>query len=101
MAGSVGRVTAACQPGDCQKDSVDDRAVIPSRCQRGDRAQGAACPARWETPAESPCHSTARIGGERLVVEGLQGIQVIQTATVLAGPMAARLLADWGADVIR
>jgi crotonobetainyl-CoA:carnitine CoA-transferase CaiB-like acyl-CoA transferase len=35
------------------------------------------------------------------VVEGLQGIQVIQTATVLAGPMAARLLADWGADVVR
>lgn len=31
----------------------------------------------------------------------LQGITVIQTATVLAGPMAARLLADWGATVIR
>jgi crotonobetainyl-CoA:carnitine CoA-transferase CaiB-like acyl-CoA transferase len=35
------------------------------------------------------------------VVDSLQGIQVIQTATVLAGPIAARLLADWGADVIR
>ena len=33
--------------------------------------------------------------------DGLQGITVIQTATVLAGPMAARLLADWGAEVIR
>jgi crotonobetainyl-CoA:carnitine CoA-transferase CaiB-like acyl-CoA transferase len=35
------------------------------------------------------------------VPDGLQGITVIQTATVLAGPMAARLLADWGAEVIR
>jgi crotonobetainyl-CoA:carnitine CoA-transferase CaiB-like acyl-CoA transferase len=34
-------------------------------------------------------------------MHGLQGIRVIQTATVLAGPMAARLLADWGAEVIR
>jgi len=32
---------------------------------------------------------------------GLEGIKVIQTAVVLAGPMCARLLADWGADVIR
>jgi crotonobetainyl-CoA:carnitine CoA-transferase CaiB-like acyl-CoA transferase len=35
------------------------------------------------------------------MVDGLRGIRVIQTATVLAGPMAARLLADWGAEVIR
>ena len=33
--------------------------------------------------------------------DGLEGIRVIQIATVLAGPMAARLLADWGAEVIR
>ena len=32
---------------------------------------------------------------------GLEGIRVIQLATVLAGPMAGRLLADWGAEVIR
>ncbi|MFC2071457.1 CaiB/BaiF CoA transferase family protein [Chloroflexota bacterium] len=31
---------------------------------------------------------------------GLEGIKVIETATVFAGPMAGRLLADWGADVI-
>lgn len=37
---------------------------------------------------------------EAEVAIGLEGIKVIQTATVLAGPMAARLLADWGADVI-
>ncbi|MFC1989567.1 CaiB/BaiF CoA transferase family protein [Chloroflexota bacterium] len=30
----------------------------------------------------------------------LEGIKVVQTASTLAGPMAARLLADWGADVI-
>jgi formyl-CoA transferase len=35
------------------------------------------------------------------MLDGLQDITVIQTATVLAGPMAARLLADWGAEVIR
>ncbi len=35
------------------------------------------------------------------MVDGLEGIRVIQTATVLAGPMAARLLADWGAEVVR
>lgn len=35
------------------------------------------------------------------MVDGLGGVKVIQTATVLAGPMAARLLADWGAEVIR
>lgn len=31
---------------------------------------------------------------------GLQGIKVIEAAAVLAGPMAGRLLADWGADVV-
>ena len=31
---------------------------------------------------------------------GLQGIRVIETASVAAGPMAGRFLADWGADVI-
>ena len=35
------------------------------------------------------------------MADGLEKIRVIQTATVLAGPMAARLLADWGAEVIR
>ncbi len=30
----------------------------------------------------------------------LEGIKVIETASVFAGPMAGRLLADWGADVI-
>lgn len=32
---------------------------------------------------------------------GLEGIKVIETATVFAAPMAGRLLADWGADVIK
>jgi len=31
---------------------------------------------------------------------GLDDIKVIETATIAAGPMAGRLLADWGADVI-
>ncbi len=31
----------------------------------------------------------------------LEGIKVIQTAQVFAGPIACRLLADWGADVVR
>jgi crotonobetainyl-CoA:carnitine CoA-transferase CaiB-like acyl-CoA transferase len=30
----------------------------------------------------------------------LEGIRVVETASVAAGPMAGRLLADWGADVI-
>ncbi len=30
----------------------------------------------------------------------LEGIKIVQTARIIAGPMAARLLADWGADVI-
>ncbi len=30
-----------------------------------------------------------------------QGVKVIQTAQVFAGPIACRLLADWGADVVR
>jgi crotonobetainyl-CoA:carnitine CoA-transferase CaiB-like acyl-CoA transferase len=30
----------------------------------------------------------------------LNGIRVVQTAGAMAGPMAGRLLADWGADVI-
>ena len=30
----------------------------------------------------------------------LEDITVVETATVYAGPMAGRLLADWGADVI-
>jgi CoA:oxalate CoA-transferase len=31
---------------------------------------------------------------------GLEGIKVVETASVAAGPMAGRFLADWGADVI-
>ena len=31
----------------------------------------------------------------------LEGIKVIELSTMLAGPMAARLLAEWGADVIK
>ncbi|MFC1920530.1 CaiB/BaiF CoA transferase family protein [Chloroflexota bacterium] len=31
---------------------------------------------------------------------GLEGIKIIQTASMAAGPMGGRLLADWGADVI-
>ncbi|MBI4283198.1 MAG: CoA transferase [Chloroflexi bacterium] len=31
---------------------------------------------------------------------GLEGIKVVQTATIIAGPTAGRFLADWGADVI-
>ncbi len=31
----------------------------------------------------------------------LHGLKIIQTAQVFAGPIACRLLADWGADVIR
>ncbi|MBI4283197.1 MAG: CoA transferase [Chloroflexi bacterium] len=31
---------------------------------------------------------------------GLEGIKVIETASVIAGPTAGRFLADWGADVI-
>jgi len=30
----------------------------------------------------------------------LEGIKIIETASAFAGPMAGRLLADWGADVI-
>ncbi len=30
----------------------------------------------------------------------LEGIKVIETASGMAGPMAGRLLGDWGADVI-
>ena len=30
----------------------------------------------------------------------LEGIRIVETASVFAGPMAGRLLADWGADVI-
>jgi len=31
----------------------------------------------------------------------LEGIKVVETAAVYAGPMTGRLLADWGADVIK
>jgi len=34
------------------------------------------------------------------MVLALEGIKVIETASGMAGPMAGRLLADWGADVI-
>ncbi|MBI4283196.1 MAG: CoA transferase [Chloroflexi bacterium] len=34
------------------------------------------------------------------MVSGLEGIKVIETASVFAGPIAGRMLADWGADVI-
>ena len=34
------------------------------------------------------------------MAHSLEGIRVIETASVYAGPMAGRLLADWGADVI-
>ena len=31
----------------------------------------------------------------------LEGIQVIELASMLAGPMCGRVLAEWGADVIK
>ncbi len=31
---------------------------------------------------------------------GLEGIKVVETAAVIAGPLATRLLSDWGEDVI-
>ncbi|MFC2041693.1 CaiB/BaiF CoA transferase family protein, partial [Chloroflexota bacterium] len=34
------------------------------------------------------------------MVSGLEGIKIVQTASAMAGPMTARLMADWGADVI-
>jgi len=34
------------------------------------------------------------------MVQTLEGIKVMETASVYAGPMAGRLLADWGADVV-
>ncbi|MFC1940038.1 CaiB/BaiF CoA transferase family protein [Chloroflexota bacterium] len=34
------------------------------------------------------------------MAQALEGIKVIEAASVLAGPMCGRLLADWGADVI-
>lgn len=35
------------------------------------------------------------------MVLGLEGIKVVETATALAGPMAGRLIADLGAEVIK
>lgn len=35
-----------------------------------------------------------------MALVALEGIKVIETASGMAGPMAGRLLADWGADVI-
>ena len=54
-------------------------------CQRV-RSQRAFC---WGMP-----------GGEKPMAGSLEGIRVMETASVYAGPMAGRLLADWGADVI-
>jgi len=34
------------------------------------------------------------------MVKALEGIKVVEVSTIAAGPMAGRLLADWGADVI-
>ena len=31
----------------------------------------------------------------------LEGIRVVELSTMLAGPMTARILAEWGADVIK
>ena len=31
----------------------------------------------------------------------LEGIKVVELSTMLAGPMCARVLAEWGADVIK
>ena len=31
----------------------------------------------------------------------LEGIKVVEMSTMLAGPMTARILAEWGADVIK
>ncbi|MFC2006425.1 CaiB/BaiF CoA transferase family protein [Chloroflexota bacterium] len=34
------------------------------------------------------------------MIFGLEGIKVVETAGAIAGPMAGRLLADWGAEII-
>lgn len=31
----------------------------------------------------------------------MEGIKVVELSTMLAGPMTARILAEWGADVIK
>ena len=31
----------------------------------------------------------------------LEGIKVVELSTMLAGPMTARILAEWGADIIK
>lgn len=39
--------------------------------------------------------------GGRGVMRPLEGIRVVELATMLAGPMCARVLAEWGAEVIK
>jgi len=44
----------------------------------------------------------AGVGGPGAVVGGpLQGVRVLETATLFAGPLAATYLADFGADVVK
>ena len=42
-----------------------------------------------------------KVRKKKAVAFGLEGIKIIETATVYAGPLASRLLADWGAEVIK
>ncbi|MFC2006534.1 CoA transferase, partial [Chloroflexota bacterium] len=40
------------------------------------------------------------LGRKEEMASALDGIMIVEAAGALAGPMAGRLLADWGADVI-
>ena len=93
---SPGRVTAAGAKLRPVRTASAAAAAPPARTRTGTR-----CLPSWRRPQPRRRTAPAPIGAGQPVDLPLDGVKAIDISQAVAGPTAARLLADFGADVIK